>query len=329
MSTSSPTILARGFSERDLDVCSTDGFRLSARLFSPAGRARGTVVINAATAAPQQYYQRFARFLAGSGLRTLTYDYRGVGRSAPPTLRGFEASMVQWADRDARAIFRLARSEWAEPVALVGHSFGGQLIGLVDELRQSAGALLVGAQLGYYGYWPLLARPRLLMIWRALVPAATAAYGYLPGKLGLGHDLPYGVAREWARWCSQPGYLLSEQPAARARFAQFLKPVRLYSFTDDDYAPRRAVDELGSLFVNTPIDHRRLDPRDIGVDEVGHFGFFRPRLERMLWGEALEFLNAVIEGRKPEGGPRRRDPPEELWNFDTADVIADLNYGRT
>jgi predicted alpha/beta hydrolase len=328
MGTSSRTMIARGFSERDLDVSATDGFRLAARLFSPSGSARGTVVIHAATAAPQQYYQRFARFLAGSGLRTLTYDYRGIGRSAPPTLRGFEATLVQWADRDARAIFRLARTEWAEPVALVGHSFGGQLIGLVDELHEAAGALLVGSQLGYYGYWPLLDRPRLLMIWRGLVPAATAAYGYMPGKLGLGHDLPYGVAREWARWCSQPGYLLSEQPAARARFAHFLKPVRLYSFTDDDYAPRRAVEELSNLFVNADLDHRRLDPRDAGVDEVGHFGFFRPRLERALWGEALEFLHAVIEGKKPEGRPTRTAAIEELWSLDTADVIADLNYGR-
>ena len=328
MSTSSPSMIARGFSERDLVVSAIDGFQLSAKVFTPEDKPRGTVVINAATAAPQQYYQRFARFLARSGLRVVTYDYRGVGRSAPPTLRGFEATMVQWADLDARAIFRLARSEWLEPVALVGHSFGGQLIGLVDELRHAAGALLVGSQLGYYGYWPLIERPRLRVIWQALVPAATAAYGYLPGKLGLGHDLPYGVAREWARWCSQPGYLLSEQPAARARFAHFLKPVRLYSFTDDDYAPRRAVEELTNLFVNTRLDHRRLEPRDIGVDEVGHFGFFRPRLERSLWPEALEFLNAVIEGKKPESKRRVENKLEELWTFDSSDVIADLNYGR-
>ena len=293
------TMITRGFSQRDLVISAIDGFRLSAKVFAPAGKARGTVVINAATAAPQQYYQRFARFLAGSGLRVVTYDYGGIGGSAPPSLRGFEATMVQWAELDARAMFRLARSEWAEPVALVGHSFGGQLIGLVDELRHAAGALLVGSQLGYYGYWPLLERPRLLMIWRGLVPAATAAYGYLPGKLGLGHDVPFGVARKWARWCSQPGYLLSEQPAARARVkAHFLKPVRLYSFTDDDYAPRRAVAELANLFVNTQLDHRRLEPRDVGVHEVGHFGFFRPRLERALWPEALEFLDAVIEGKK-------------------------------
>jgi predicted alpha/beta hydrolase len=169
----------------------------------------------------------------------------------------------------------------------------------------------------------------LLMIWRGLVPAATAAYGYLPGKLGLGHDLPSGVAREWARWCSQPGYLLSEHPAARARFAHFLKPVRLYSFTDDEYAPRRAVEELASLFVNAPIDSRRLEPRDLGVEKIGHFGFFRPRLERTLWSEALEFLNAVIEGKNP---PVRRNESlhnvEELWSFDAADILADLNYGR-
>jgi predicted alpha/beta hydrolase len=328
MTTSSPSMIPRGFSERDLHVSAIDGFRLSGKVFAPAGKARGTVLIHGATATPQGYYQRFAGFLAGSGLRVVTYDYRGVGRSAPKTLRGFEATMTEWAELDARAVFRFARTEWSEPLAMVGHSFGGQLIGLVDEARHTTGALLVGAQLGFYGYWPLLARPRLIAIWRGIVPAATAAYGYLPGKLGLGHDLPYGVAREWARWCSQPGYLLSEHPSARVRFALFDKPVRLYSFSDDEYAPRRAVEELERLFVNARLEHRRLEPMDLGVADVGHFGFFRPRLERLLWPEARQFLDAVIEGRTPVSAVERR-PPEELWSIDAADVIADLNYGRT
>ena len=51
------------------------------------------------------------------------------------------------------------------PVAILGHSFGGQLVGLIDEARESAGAIFVGAQLGYYGYWPLLQRARLAVTW--------------------------------------------------------------------------------------------------------------------------------------------------------------------
>jgi predicted alpha/beta hydrolase len=328
MTTSFRSMITRGYSERGVDVAASDGFRLAARVFMPAGPARGTVLINGATAVPAAYYGRFAGFLARSGLRVVTYDYRGIGASAPPTLRGFQATMSEWAELDARAMFHFARSEWAEPVALAGHSFGGQLIGLVDELRQASGALLVASQLGYFGYWPLLERPRLWMIWRALVPAATAAYGYLPGKLGLGSDLPSGVAREWARWCSQPGYMISEHPSARVRFALFDKPVRLYSFSDDDYAPRRSVDELISLFVNAKLEHRRFEPADLGLDELGHFGFFRPRLAETLWPEALEFLDASLAGKTPAPPAIERKRPDELWGFDAADVLADLDYGR-
>jgi predicted alpha/beta hydrolase len=327
MTTSIRSMISRGDSERGLDVSACDGFRLKATVFTPAERPRGTVLINGATAVPATYYRRFAGFLARSGLRAVTYDYRGIGASAPPTLRGFEATMSDWAELDARGLFHFVRSEWEEPVALVGHSFGGQLIGLVDELRHASGALLVGAQLGYFGYWPLLERPRLWAIWRGLVPAATAAYGFLPGKLGLGNDLPSGVAREWARWCSQPGYLLSEHPSARVRFALFDKPVRFYSFGDDDYAPERAVEELIALFVNSKLDRRRFDAAELGVDEVGHFGFFRPRLAETLWPEALQFLDATCSGRSPAPSEIERKP-DELWGFDVNEVMADLNYGR-
>ena len=153
--------------------------------------------------------------------------------------------MTEWARLDARAAHEyVARHHGGAPVAILGHSFGGQLVGLIDEARDVAGAIFVGAQLGYYGYWPLAQRARLAVIWRALVPAFTATLGYLPGRLGIGEDLPRGVAEEWARWCTHPDYLIAEHPDAAARFARFDRPTAFYSFTDDAFGPRRSVDAL-------------------------------------------------------------------------------------
>ena len=215
-----------------------DGHPLGASLFEPRGPARGTLIVHGATATPQRFYRGFARHLAEGGVRVVTYDYRGVGESRPASLRGYRATMTEWARLDARAMHRHVGGYFgAGPVAVLGHSFGGQLVGLIDEPRDVAAALFVGAQLGYYGHWPPLQRARLAVVWRALVPAFNATLGYLPGRAGIGEDLPRGVAEEWARWCTHPEYLVSEHPDAVARFGRFDRPAAFYSFTDDEYGP--------------------------------------------------------------------------------------------
>jgi predicted alpha/beta hydrolase len=301
-----------------------DGYRLGARLFAPAAtRARGTVLVHGATAVPQRYYARFAAYLASRGLRVLTYDYRGVGASRPERLRGFEATMTDWARLDAAAAHAWVRRHHAgDPLVVVGHSFGGQLIGLLDDVRDdAAGAVLVASQLGYVGHWSALERLRLELLMRGVLPALTAAYGYLPGWAGLNNDLPAGVAREWSRWCLHPGYVTGHHDDAAARFARFDRPTLLYSFSDDDFAPRRAVDALARALSGAELDHRTLTPMDVG-HPVGHFGFFRARVGTPpLWREAGEWVDAVVRGESP---PRER----RVAFITAAEVAADLGLPR-
>jgi predicted alpha/beta hydrolase len=302
-----------------MTVEAADGFHLGATVYAPVGRARGTLLVHGATAVPQSYYARYAAFLTDLGVRVVTYDYRGVGRSRPEKLRGFAATMTDWAALDARAMHDLVRTRYAhEPLVLVGHSFGGQLLGLLDDAREASGALLVGAQQGYVGHWPAGERARMELIWRGVLPAVTATAGYLPGWAGLGVDLPKGVARQWARWCTHPGYYAIDHADAPARLARFDRPLLMYSFADDDFAPPRAVDALASKLTGTLVDHRRLSPMDVGAP-VGHFGFFRPTHAEGLWRESSEWLLAVLAGEPP--------PRERRVAFITADdVRADLRF---
>jgi predicted alpha/beta hydrolase len=284
---------------RLFDIAAEDGFELGASLFPAAGRARGTVVIHGATGAPQRYYRPFAAFLAACGMRVLTYDFRGVGRSRPESLRGFTASMTDWARLDAAAIQRFVRDRHGdEPMVFVGHSFGGQLIGLLDEMRDAAGALLVATQLPSIDMWTPLRRALFGAFFAGIIPAAIATTGYVPGWAGLGVDLPAGVAREWASWCLQDGYLVGSHPDAAARFAAFRRPVLSYSFTDDTYAPTRSLSALVSALSGADLELRRLGPDEVGAS-IGHFGFFRPRFAARFWAPAAEWLEAVLEGRPP------------------------------
>jgi predicted alpha/beta hydrolase len=296
-----------------------DRFRVSGRRYEPGGSAIATVVIHGATAAPQAFYARFARYLAWHGLRVLTYDYRGVGDSRPTSLRRFDATMMDWVE-DARAVIRHAADTWDVPVLAVGHSFGGQLLGLCDEMRESAAAVLVGAQLGYYRDFPVRRQPELAFFWHVVVPSLTHTLGYLPGQAGLGTDLPAGVALEWRRWCTSPSYFADDHPDAVARLAAFDRPTLMLSFSDDTFAPERTVEALKARLTGARLWHRHVRPRELGVRSLGHFGFFRPRQGAELWVEALHFLLGAAEGKLPSPTPEG-----EEW---MKAITRDLEYGR-
>jgi predicted alpha/beta hydrolase len=84
------------------------------------------VLLHPATGVPKRYYESFARYLANSGLSVLTYDYRGIGRSRPASLRGYNVSMSDWIDHDVPAVTAWARSRFPLlPLLADGHSIGG------------------------------------------------------------------------------------------------------------------------------------------------------------------------------------------------------------
>lgn len=190
----------------DITVPATDGYPLAATLYLPRGAKRRAVLINSATAVPRKFYRGFASHLARRGCAVLTYDYRGTGDSRPKasgtaqlkSLAGFKASMSDWALRDIAATVGWMRERYTElPFAYVGHSFGGQALGLLPNNIEISRALLIAAQAGY---WKLMASPERYRVYAMLnfigLPL-TRALGYMPGKAGLGMDLPKGVFLQW------------------------------------------------------------------------------------------------------------------------------------
>ena len=77
---------------------------------------------------------------------------RLVTEQRPEQLRGFDATMSDWGLLDARAALRWQREQLG-PRLVLGHSFGGQLIGLLDELNEVDGMMLVGSQIGVLRTW--------------------------------------------------------------------------------------------------------------------------------------------------------------------------------
>jgi len=281
---------------RHLTIPAVDGFALSARLFEPEGAARGTILTNPATGVRKGYYRAFAGFLAERGWRVVTFDNRGIGGSRPAGLRGFEARMQDWAELDSEGVLHwIERTFPGEPVALVGHSFGGQALGLIPAARRLRAALLVATQSGYWGHWVGLQRLRIVVLWYLMIPLVTALLGYFPARrLGLGEDQPKGVARQWARWGRHPDYLLRDDDRRwRAGFSELTLPILGISLSDDTYAPRRAMAAILGLYVNAEVEHRHVAPEQRGLGRVGHFGFFRQKFRQTLWEEAARWLDSA------------------------------------
>jgi predicted alpha/beta hydrolase len=277
--------------EEDLSIAATDGYPLAATVFSPAAEAAATLIINSAMAVRREFYAPFARAASGRGYATVTYDYRGIGGSRPPRLRGFAARASDWMTLDFEGVMQWTRRELrTSRTFVVGHSFGGNAFGLAPSAPVIDGGVFVAAQSGYWRHWPAPRRYVLGSLWHLVSPTLPRLFGYMPGWTGIGNDVPAGVMLQWSGWCRRPGYASDERTLDAGGYARVGAPLRFLSLADDvGYAPWPAVEALRRIYRAAPTEHVVVQPRAHGLDEVGHFGFFRARA-RPLWPLALDWL---------------------------------------
>ena len=275
----------------DLRIPATDSYSLAATSFLPAGTPRGALIVNSAMAVRRGYYADFARAAATQGWAVLTYDYRGIGDSRPTRLRGFAARATDWMALDFEGVLAWARREWRPARAVVvGHSFGGNALGLAPAAATLDAVAMVAAQNGYWRLWPAPRRQQLGLLWHTVAPIVPRVWGYMPRWAGLGGEVPAGVVLQWAGWGRQPRYAFDDRTHDASGYARLAAPLRLISLADDaDFAPRAAVQALAELYPAARAEHLPLRPRDHGLTRIGHFGFFRPQAQA-LWPLALDAL---------------------------------------
>ena len=82
-----------------LKIKALDGYTLSGRRYS-GQVVCGRIVLAGATGVPQGFYRYFAEAAVSRGFEVITFDSRGIGESAPKSLRGFEMNYLDWAQLD-------------------------------------------------------------------------------------------------------------------------------------------------------------------------------------------------------------------------------------
>jgi predicted alpha/beta hydrolase len=285
----------------DVRVRALDGYELGGFLYDRAADREPprVAIVHCGAGIRAARYRRFASFLAQAGIPTLTYDYRGIGVSRPRVLRGFRATIQDWAEYDCGGAIAWLRSRYPQAqIVGIAHSIGALLVGGAHNATEQARLVLVGGHTGYYGDYHPRYRLPMTAVWHALMPAVTLVMGYFPARrLGLGEDLPARVALQWAGRRA-PDLRPSEAGPGHERVqvlldrcASLQRPALLVTVSDDAFATATGVKRLLSFYPRLfPLEHMQIGPADAGTRRIGHFGFFGRHAGAALWPRLLAQL---------------------------------------
>ncbi|MFM7706936.1 MAG: hypothetical protein ACKO9D_02765 [Gammaproteobacteria bacterium] len=69
-------------------------------------------------------------------------------------------------------------------------------------------------------------------------------------------------------------------------------PIRAVNAVDDKWATPAARDAFMAAYSGAPVERVTLEPRALGLREIGHMGYFRTPAAP-LWDEALDWLETA------------------------------------
>lgn len=265
----------------------------------PAADPNGkSMIIAPAVEVVQKDYENFAIHFQQAGYNVVTFDYRGVGDSAPVFLKGFDAKLQQWAVLDADAVIRFARSAFSnQELIYIGHGIGGELVGLAQASQYVNKLCLVSSSLSCKKYWSWQGKIKITIL-KSVARFANKWFGYFPGtRFGMRRDLPKGVIYELADWCDNPNGLFDVFPENNYRKLEV--PVFAFSFSNDWMTPVKAVRKLLSYFSSASITWYHVDPGELGLNRKRTYCFFETQLQSTTWLMLERWLNEEVVHHKP------------------------------
>lgn len=299
-----------------------DNHKLAATLFEPTSQAdksenkaenkiKAAVMVAPATGIKRRFYQNFAIFLAQNGFGVITFDNRGIGDSL--TLNGgnisqSQASLIDWGRLDMSAVFASLKSHFPNTsYHLVGHSAGGQLVGIMEGSLELSSIFNFACSSGCIDNMDMPYQRKARFFMRMFVPFSNMLFGHGKAQwLGMGEPLPAQVAADWAAWCLGAGYIDTELQAEKAgkvhkktgvmrignHYYDALDcPSMWLNAPDDDIANDKNVNDMTRVFTKLPVQRLKLKPSDYGLDDIGHMKFFS-RKSKALWDIALDWLQS-------------------------------------
>ncbi len=256
------------------------------------------VMIAPATGIKRQFYHHFASFLAENGFGVITFDNEGIGESLSTSLAKSDASLISWGRHDMPAVLDALHLEFADAsYHLIGHSAGGQLIGLMPNYKSLDSVFNVACSSGRIKNMAMPYKLKAIGFMDAFIPLSNLVLGYTPSdKIGMGEPLPRGVARQWREWCNGSGYIHTalDKTIHNHFYNELSVPALWLGFSDDEIANSKNMDDMIRVIPKMSVEKHFLDPKDFGVSSIGHMRYFSRKTHDkapQLWQMAIDWLN--------------------------------------
>ncbi len=264
-----------------------DGYQLAAQFYPALNSDKPyPILICPATGITKNFYHAFAQWLNQQGYPVLSFDFRGIGESLHGALKDSTASIHDWGIYDIpAAIEALLNRTQAEKVIIVGHSAGGQLLGIASNYHKVAKVLAIAGSTGHVK--GLKGKTKILapVMFNIIFPVSSFVKGYGATQfIGMGENLPKNVAKQWAEFCSKPGYVMNAigKTIFEDYHQQIQCPITSFWATDDEIATHSNVKDLLRLYPNAQTKLIELNPQQLGYKQIGHMLMFK-KSHQKIW----------------------------------------------
>lgn len=278
-------------------ITCADNISLTGTYYPVKEKPTAAILIAPATGIRRHFYASFAKHLVLHGYAVLTFDNRGIGDSLDGSLKGNPASIVDWGTLDLPAALKHLQTLVSNTTYhLIGHSAGGQLIGLMPNAHELSSVFNIACSSGQLRNmkFPFRWKAKFFMNW--YIPFNNFLFGYTKAHLvGMGQPLPKKVAQQWADWCNGQGYVKTAFGKEVQQHWYDTLQVTSYwiNAIDDDIANNANVADMISVFDKLPTTTKTLTPQDYNLKEIGHMKFFSKK-SSVLWSLALDWFSKKL-----------------------------------
>lgn len=226
---------------------------------------------------PISYYERFLGELAAAGYGVYGLELRGMPHSSITNVRKTDFGYHHALAYDIPAALAALP---AAPVALVGHSLGGQLALLYAASAPSFAAPLIAIASGSSFHTSVAGRrkQRIRRRQAAAIPVIARTLGYFPGDLlGFGGKQPVSMMLDWGFEARHGRYeLIGNDRDLEAGLASMTNPTLMVSLEGDRLISQAAATLLGDRLGSAAVTMEHLDD-----ETFDHFRWARRQPERV------------------------------------------------
>lgn len=270
MSVRSPSPTRRASAQSDsVRITAADGHETALEIFGSSSDS--ALLFLPALGVPISYYQPFLSQLASAGFHVHGLELRGMTQSSITNVRRTDFGYQHMLTLDIPAALAALP---AEPVALIGHSLGGQLALLYAAMNPAFAvpAVAIASGSSFHGTVASRRGRRIRRRQIAAVPHLVRILGYFPGhRLGFGGRQPKSVMLDWALEGQTGRYAESLESGLGA----VRSPVLSITLEGDRLITEAAAAHLRERLTSAPVSTTRLPVSENAGEPFDHFRWAR------------------------------------------------------